>query len=102
MLSSGIFPRIMNQAESLDLRPSPVLAVGITGHRRIRVSSVEARALEDAIKGLIEDIRNALAIWTHGNDVFKPTAPAVRVVGMAADGADLIGASAGLHAGAQL
>jgi hypothetical protein len=92
----------MNQTGSLDLRPPPVLAVGVTGHRRIKLHSVEARSLEDSIKRLIEGMRAGLATWAGDNNVFQPIAPVVRIVGMAADGADLIGARAGFQAGAQL
>jgi hypothetical protein len=92
----------MNHTGSLDLRPPPVLALGVTGHRRIKLHSVEARALEDSIKGLIEGIRAGLATWAGDNSVFQPIAPVVRIVGMAAAGADLIGARAGFQAGAQL
>jgi hypothetical protein len=75
------------------LLPSPVLSIGLTGHREL--DAARAAAIEQAIGTVIEALLRALPPAIAQEAVyFAATKPIARLVTMAAEGADLIGARA--------
>jgi hypothetical protein len=79
-----------------ELRPAPVFAVGVTGHRRIGVEGEAAIAVETSLATLLGNLSVAFkATIASAPEYFANRAPVMRVVTMAAEGADLLGARAG-------
>ncbi|HEV2957292.1 MAG TPA: hypothetical protein VGX95_14330 [Xanthobacteraceae bacterium] len=88
---------------SIDLRPAPVLAIGIVGHRRIGIAGEAAQAVEAALERLLQDV-DALfrKIVAAERPFFSGAEPILRVVGTAADGSGLLAARAARTIGAEL
>jgi hypothetical protein len=79
----------------LDLRPRAVLAVGITGHRNIGADAELTRSARAAVTDLLRRMTRALdEVVAKDANYFSDDKPILRVVTMAADGADLAGAQA--------
>src|SRR5437773_1821785 len=86
-----------------ELRPAPVFAVGISGHRSIGAEGATAAAVEADLAKLVGDLSRATqATVAAAPDYFAPGPPLLRVVTMAADGADLLGARVARAAAADL
>jgi hypothetical protein len=88
---------------SIDLRPPPVLAIGVVGHRRIGVEGETAQAVAAALDRLLQDI-DALfrKIVAAERPYFSGADPTLGVVGTAADGSGLLAARAARALGMQL
>jgi hypothetical protein len=81
--------------EPAEPRPRPVLAVGITGHRSIGVEGPAAGAVAATLDDLLARLTHALPAAIASEPTFFSTAaPKLRLVGMAAEGADLLCARA--------
>jgi hypothetical protein len=75
-----------------ELLPSPVLCVGLAGHRNIALSGVAAEAIEHGIEALLEALQDALTPAIAREAAFFSPAPAVmRLITTGAEGADLLG-----------
>jgi hypothetical protein len=80
---------------SVDPRPRPTFAIGITGHRNIGVEGPVANAVAAALDDIVAQLTHAVAEATaRGPQFFSGANPTLRLVGMAADGADLLAARA--------
>jgi hypothetical protein len=76
-----------------ELLPSPVLSIGLTGHRQLDSGLVGA--IELALGTILEMAQRALAPAIAPDQAyFAATMPTARLVTMAAEGADLLGARA--------
>jgi hypothetical protein len=86
-----------------DLRPAPVLAIGVVGHRRIGIEGEAAQAVEAALARLLSEV-DALfrKIVAAERPFFSETEPTLRVVGTAADGSGLLAARAARAMDAEL
>jgi hypothetical protein len=86
-----------------DLRPAPVLAIGVVGHRRVGIESEAARAAEAAIAQVLREV-DALfrKVVAAERPFFSPAEAVLRVVGTAADGSGLLAARAARALGAEL
>jgi hypothetical protein len=87
----------------VDLRPAPVLAIGVVGHRRIGVESEAAQAVEATLARVLREV-DALFRKTVAAErpFFSEAEPVLRVVGTAADGSGLLAARAVRELGAEL
>ena len=87
----------------MQLRPRAVLAVGITGHRSIGVKGPTPDALLITLEMVFGRLSSALtrAAVTDAA-LFSGQTPMLRAIGMAADGADLLGARAAHACGAEI
>jgi hypothetical protein len=87
----------------VDLRPSPVLAVGITGHRNVaqhdHTAQSVAATLDELLDTLTRSFRKAIS---EDSAFFSNSKPVLRVTGMLAEGADLMGAQAARDSGAEI
>jgi hypothetical protein len=74
----------------IDLRPPPVLAIGVVGHRGAEIEDENAKAVAAALDSLLREIdalfRNIVAAE---RPLFADAEPLVRVVGTAAEGSAL-------------
>jgi hypothetical protein len=87
----------------VELRPPPVLAIGVTGHRRIGIESPEALAVESALGALLRELERAFnAVVAADRSFFSDAEPIVRLVGTAADGSSLLGARSARTLGADI
>jgi hypothetical protein len=88
---------------SVDLRPAPVLAIGVVGHRSLGVESEAAQAVEVALARVLREA-DALfrKIVTAERPLFSDADPVLRVIGTGADGSGLLGARAARTIGAEL
>jgi hypothetical protein len=86
-----------------DLRPAPVLAIGVVGHRSIGIESEAAQAVEAALARLLREM-DALfrKIVAADRPFFSDAEPVLRVIGTAADGGGLLAANAARATGAEL
>jgi hypothetical protein len=87
---------------SIELLPRAVLAVGVTGHRKLRAdanTSTIATTLDALFANLSRTLRDAAQ---HESPFFSRAAPVLRTVCMAAEGADLLGAQAARGAGSAI
>ena len=87
---------------SIELLPRAVLAVGVTGHRKLRAdshTSTIATTLDALFANLSRALREAAQ---HESPFFSRAAPVLRTVCMAAEGADLLGAQAARAAGSAI
>lgn len=89
--------------QCVDLRPSPVLAVGITGHRNIAQHDHTAQAVAATLNKLFTTITLSFMKFAREEaNFFSNTEPVLRAVGMLAEGADLMGARAARGSGAEI
>jgi hypothetical protein len=89
--------------QGVELRPAPVLAVGIAGHRNIAQHEHIARAVSATLDALLQNLAHALRKTVHRDQAFFSDAePVLRVIGMAAEGADLLGARSAQGVGAEI
>jgi hypothetical protein len=87
----------LRTAGERELRPAPVFAIGVAGHRSIGIEGEVAGKTEACLASLIGDLSRAFrATIAAESGYFASREPLLRVVTMAADGADLLGARAGL------
>jgi hypothetical protein len=87
---------------STELLPRAVLAVGVTGHRKLRAeanTSTIAATLDALFANLSRALREAAQ---HESRFFSSAAPVLRTVCMAAEGADLLGMQAARAAGSAI
>jgi hypothetical protein len=85
---------------NLDLRPPAVLSVGVTGHREL-IS--DPGSIEQSIAAVLNALGQALHHAAKKDAAFfSPASAKIRFVTMAAEGADLSGASAAMRAGADV
>ena len=87
----------------VELRPAPVLAIGVVGHRRIGIEGEAAQAVAAALDRLLREV-DALfrKIVAAERPYFSGADPILGVVGTAADGSALLAAQAARALGAQL
>lgn len=84
-----------------NLLPPPVLAVGLAGHRDVAVTAETAAAIEHSIGAVLEALGRALTqVAAQDAAFFSPATPAVRLITMGAEGADLLGIRAARRCGA--
>jgi hypothetical protein len=74
----------------IDVRPLPVFVIGVTGHRQIAQIDGHAAALAANIQGILARLRLAVVSVCSDSKFLYPANPVLRIVGMAAEGADLI------------
>jgi hypothetical protein len=87
----------------VELRPPPVLAIGVTGHRHIGTESREALAVASALDSLLGELTRAFnAIVAAERSVFSNAQPVLRLVGTVADGSSLLGARSARALGADI
>ena len=86
-----------------DLRPAPVLAIGVVGHRSIGIDGEAAQAVEAALARLLREV-DALfrKIAAAERPFFSDAEPILQVVGTAADGSGLIAARVARGLGAEV
>jgi hypothetical protein len=83
----------MKDTKVVDVRPSAVLNVGITGHRDL----LPTEALEASIGQILSSLEEAVQqIVALNPDLFDGTPAKLRVISMAAQGADLLSVRAAL------
>src|SRR6202040_2027898 len=88
---------------SIDLRPAPVLAIGVVGHRSIAIEGEAARAIEPALARLLREVDASFRkIVAAERPFFSDAEPMLRVVGTAADSSGLLAARAARAHGAEL
>jgi hypothetical protein len=86
-----------------DLRPPPVLSIGLTGHRKMTANRSEIAAVERSLRDLLTRLKLALpAAAAADSDYFAATGPRVRLMTMGAEGADLLGMRAANSCGFDL
>jgi hypothetical protein len=95
---------IMHSDEKwVEMRPPAVLSVGITGHRSIGREGPIARAIAETFDELFlrlaHGLRTAIA---QDRSFFSDATPVLRLLGMAAEGADLLSARSAQSAGAEI
>ena len=74
----------------IDVRPLPVLAIGVTGHRESAQINAHAAAIAANIQDILARLhRGAVSVCADSKFLY-PANPILRIVGMAAEGADLI------------
>ena len=77
------------------LLPSPVLAVGLTGHRKIVMDGIAAEAIEQSIGAVLGALQRAMTpAFAQEAAYFSAAAPITRLITMGAEGADALGARA--------
>jgi hypothetical protein len=87
---------------SIELLPRAVLAVGVTGHRKLRADA-NTSTIATTLDALFADLSRALReVAQHEAPFFSKAAPVLRTVCMAAEGADLLGAQAARAAGSAI
>jgi hypothetical protein len=75
-----------------ELLPSPVLSVGLTGHRNVATDGEAAEAIERGIGAVLEALQRALTpAVAQEAAFFAGAAPVMRLITMGAEGADLLG-----------
>ena len=83
----------MISAAPIELRPPPLLAVGIAGHRNVGIDGPNARAVAAALDALLRQLDAAFrTIAAAERTFFSGAQPTLRLVGMAAEGSSLLGA----------
>jgi hypothetical protein len=89
--------------QCVDLRPSAVLAVGITGHRDMTLHDHIAQAVATTLNELFATLTHSFKKAIREDPTFFSNAePVLRAIGMVAEGADLIGTQAARRAGAEI
>jgi hypothetical protein len=83
----------------IDVRPLPVCVIGVTGHRQNSGIDAHAAAIAANIQGILTRLRLGVISVCAGSKFLYPTTPVLRVVGMAAEGADLIAMKAAYDLG---
>src|SRR5437588_2151605 len=87
---------------SIDLRPAPVLAIGVIGHRGIGIEGEAAHAVEAALARMLREVDASFRkIVTAERPFFSDAEPILRVIGTAADGSGLLAARAARANGAE-
>jgi hypothetical protein len=74
----------------IDVRPLPVFIIGVTGHRQNAQIDAHAPAIAANIQGILARLRLAVVSVCLDSKFLYPANPVLRIVGMAAEGADLI------------
>jgi Protein of unknown function (DUF4231) len=93
----------MISAAPIELRPPPLLAIGIAGHRRVGIDGENARAVAAALDALLRQLDAAFrTIVAAERAFFSGAQPTLRLVGMAAEGSSLLGARAARARGAEI
>lgn len=86
-----------------ELLPSPVLSVGLTGHRNIATDGIAAEAIEHGIGAVLGALERALTpAIAREAAYFSAAAPMMRLITMGAEGADLLGARAARKYGVEI
>jgi len=92
-------PEARKPERSMGLLPRAVLAIGITGHRDLGGANPNTPIVVATLSTLFTNLSRALQTALQEAPFFSNTAPVVRTVCMAAEGADLLGARAARTAG---
>jgi len=92
-------PEARKPERSMGLLPRAVLAIGITGHRDLGGANPNTPIVVATLNTLFANLSRALQTALQEAPFFSNTAPVVRTVCMAAEGADLLGARAARTAG---
>jgi len=88
---------------NLDMRPDAVLSVGITRHRNLDADRQSFAAAQAAIEDIFRRLSTALSTAVSEDAAyFSAEVPILRVITMAAQGADLAAAQAAVVCGAEL
>lgn len=86
-----------------ELLPSPVLSLGLTGHRNIAMKAAASDALEHGIAAVLASLQRALPSAIEREAAyFAPAAPVVRVITTGAAGAELLGVRAAKTCGVEI
>jgi len=86
-----------------ELLPSPVLSLGLTGHRDIAMEAAASDALEHSIAAVLASLRRALPSAIEREAAyFAPAAPIVRIITTGAAGAELLGVRAAKTCGIEI
>ena len=92
-----------DKGEAPELRPCATLAVGITGHRGIGLTGAVADSTAAAFDKVFRSLAGVFEKTVVANaSFFSGAAPKMRMICMAADGADLLGAVAARNCGAEV
>jgi hypothetical protein len=76
---------------ALDLRPEPVLTIGVTGHRRLQINSADAHHMEESVRLVLGTLRSSLEqVVTADASFFSAHPPRLRIISMIAEGADVL------------
>jgi hypothetical protein len=94
----------MNPYENrIDLRPPAMLSVGITGHRSVGLEGPAACAISASFDELFSKLMRGLnAAIARDSSLFSGAPPVLWLVGMAAEGADLLSARSARSMGAHI
>jgi hypothetical protein len=76
--------------ELIDVRPMPAFVVGVTGHRENELVSANAAAISGNIRHTLTRLQRDLVAVSASSPFLYPVKPVLRVLGMAAEGVDLI------------
>jgi hypothetical protein len=74
----------------IDVRPLPVFVIGVTGHRQNARIDANAAAIAANVQGILTRLRDGVVSVCADSKFLYPANPVLRIVGMAAEGADLI------------
>jgi hypothetical protein len=74
----------------IDVRPLPVFVIGVTGHRQNARIDANPAAIAANVQGILTRLRDGVISVCADSKFLYPADPVLRVVGMAAEGADLI------------
>jgi hypothetical protein len=75
----------------LELRPHPVFAIGATGHRDLSPIKQHLSEMECCLESILRSVRQAQSEVVAANiEFFAEKTPAVKLLTMGADGADLL------------
>ena len=86
-----------------ELLPSPVLSIGLTGHRSIALGGSGAEVIAHGITTVFEALQRALSgAVAQEKPFFSAAAPTTRVVTMGAEGADFLGIRAATKLGMEV
>ena len=74
----------------IDVRPVPVFVVGVTGHRDNSLIKAHADAISANVQNILVRIQRGLISVVATPGFLRPGQPALKMFGMAAEGADLV------------
>jgi hypothetical protein len=93
----------MTRAMLDELLPPLVLAVGLTGHRTVGMTGAVAEATEHSIGAVLDALKRALpAAMAQEAAFYAAATPVIRLITMAAEGAELLGARAAVRHGLKI
>jgi len=82
------------------LKPALCFAVGVTGHRHVRLQSADLERLQTTVAALLNRVQAAATDVAHQHaDRFASSSTQLRLVSALADGADTLVAEAALASG---